>query len=33
VDVNLLKELHNHGSVKILKDRRQDLYQIKRIGK
>lgn len=33
VDVNLLKELHSHGSVKILEDRRHDLYQIKRVGK
>jgi predicted amidohydrolase/ribosomal protein S18 acetylase RimI-like enzyme len=31
VDVDLLKELHSHGSVKILKDRRHDLYQIKKI--
>lgn len=31
VDLNLLKELHEHGSVKILKDRRHDLYKIKKI--
>lgn len=32
VDVNLdlLKELHNHGSVRNLKDRRKDLYQVLR---
>lgn len=28
VDINLLKELHEHGSVKIMKDRRNDLYSI-----
>lgn len=28
VDVDLLRELHNHGSVKNLKDRRKDLYEI-----
>lgn len=28
VDLSLLTELHNHGSVQILKDRRKDLYQI-----
>jgi predicted amidohydrolase len=28
VDLNLLEELHNHGSVRNLKDRRIDLYQI-----
>ncbi len=33
VDVDLLKELHNHGSVKILQDRRHDLYQINKIKK
>ncbi|MBK0369705.1 bifunctional GNAT family N-acetyltransferase/carbon-nitrogen hydrolase family protein [Flavobacterium agrisoli] len=35
VDVNLdlLKELHEHGSVRILKDRRTDLYDIKKIEK
>jgi predicted amidohydrolase/ribosomal protein S18 acetylase RimI-like enzyme len=31
VDLNLLKELHEHGSVRILKDRRTDLYEIKNI--
>ena len=31
VDLNLLKELHEHGSVRILKDRRTDLYDIKKI--
>lgn len=29
VDLDLLKELHNHGSVRILKDRRTDLYDLK----
>lgn len=28
VDIDLLRELHNHGSVKNLKDRRKDLYEI-----
>jgi len=28
VDLNLLTELHEHGSVKNLKDRRKDLYQV-----
>ncbi|RMG28675.1 MAG: GNAT family N-acetyltransferase [Bacteroidetes bacterium] len=28
VDLDLLKELHNFGSVRILKDRRKDLYEI-----
>ncbi|TRZ46498.1 bifunctional GNAT family N-acetyltransferase/carbon-nitrogen hydrolase family protein [Robertkochia solimangrovi] len=28
-DLDLLKELHEHGSVRTLKDRRKDLYQIK----
>lgn len=31
VDINLLKELHEHGSVKIMKDRRHDLYSIKKL--
>ncbi|MHC5309758.1 bifunctional GNAT family N-acetyltransferase/carbon-nitrogen hydrolase family protein [Myroides sp. LJL116] len=31
VDVDLLKELHEHGSVKILKDRRLDLYEVKKL--
>lgn len=30
VDLDLLKELHEFGSVRILKDRRPDLYKIKR---
>lgn len=33
VDLNLLKELHEHGSARILKDRRTDLYEITRISK
>ncbi|WP_224485105.1 bifunctional GNAT family N-acetyltransferase/carbon-nitrogen hydrolase family protein [Robertkochia aurantiaca] len=28
VDLDLLKELHEHGSVKTLKDRRKDLYDV-----
>ncbi len=31
VDLNLLKHLHEHGTVRILKDRRHDLYQINKI--
>ena len=31
IDLDLLKELHEHGSVRILKDRRHDLYEIKKI--
>lgn len=31
VDVNLLKELHEHGSVQIKKDRRTDLYETKKL--
>jgi predicted amidohydrolase/GNAT superfamily N-acetyltransferase len=31
VDINLLKELHEHGSVRAMKDRRQDLYQLKKL--
>ncbi|KAF2339179.1 bifunctional GNAT family N-acetyltransferase/carbon-nitrogen hydrolase family protein [Flavobacterium tistrianum] len=31
VDLTLLKELHEHGSVKTLKDRRTDLYEIKKL--
>jgi len=31
VDLDLLKELHEHGSVRILKDRRHDLYEIKKL--
>ena len=30
VDLDLLKELHNFGSVRNLKDRRKDLYSVKR---
>lgn len=30
VDLDLLKELHNFGSVRILKDRRTDLYELRR---
>lgn len=30
VDLDLLKELHEYGSVRILKDRRLDLYKIKK---
>ncbi|MBK8493177.1 MAG: bifunctional GNAT family N-acetyltransferase/carbon-nitrogen hydrolase family protein [Saprospirales bacterium] len=30
VDVDLLNELHNHGSVKNLKDRRTDLYELRK---
>lgn len=29
VDLNLLRELHEHGSVRIKKDRRKDLYSLK----
>ncbi len=29
VDLNLLKELHNHGSVRTMQDRRHDLYKIR----
>ena len=31
VDINLLKELHEHGSVKTMKDRRTDLYNLKKL--
>lgn len=31
VDLDLLKELHEHGSVKIMKDRRHDLYNLKKL--
>jgi predicted amidohydrolase/ribosomal protein S18 acetylase RimI-like enzyme len=31
VDIDKLKELHEHGSVRILKDRRHDLYQLKKL--
>jgi predicted amidohydrolase/GNAT superfamily N-acetyltransferase len=30
VDIDLLNELHNYGSVKNLKDRRKDLFELKR---
>jgi predicted amidohydrolase len=29
VDLELLKELHEHGSVRVLKDRRTDLYEVR----
>ncbi|PLX31595.1 MAG: carbon-nitrogen hydrolase [Ignavibacteria bacterium] len=29
VDLELLKELHEHGSVRVLKDRRTDLYELR----
>ena len=31
VDINLLKELHEHGSVRTMKDRRLDLYNLKKL--
>jgi predicted amidohydrolase/ribosomal protein S18 acetylase RimI-like enzyme len=31
VDIDKLKELHEHGSVRILKDRRHDLYSLKKL--
>ena len=31
VDMNLLKELHEHGSVNTMKDRRHDLYNLTRL--
>jgi predicted amidohydrolase/ribosomal protein S18 acetylase RimI-like enzyme len=31
VDMDLLKELHEHGSVNTMKDRRHDLYQLKKL--
>nr|WP_294933634.1 bifunctional GNAT family N-acetyltransferase/carbon-nitrogen hydrolase family protein [uncultured Flavobacterium sp.] len=31
VDLNLLKELHEHGSVRTMKDRRFDLYELKKL--
>ena len=31
VDIDLLKELHEHGSVRTMKDRRHDLYQLKKL--
>jgi predicted amidohydrolase len=31
VDIDLLKQLHNYGTVKNLKDRRKDLYRLKKL--
>jgi hypothetical protein len=31
VDLNLLTELHNNGSVRNLIDRRKDIYELKRV--
>ena len=31
VDLDLITELHNHGSVKNLKDRRTDIFELKKI--
>jgi predicted amidohydrolase len=31
VDLDLLKQLHEYGTVRILKDRRHDLYNIKKL--
>ena len=31
VDLSLLRELHSHGAVKNLKDRRKDFYDVIRI--
>ncbi len=31
VDIDLLKELHQNGSVRTMKDRRKDLYQLKKL--
>lgn len=31
IDLDLLKKLHEHGSVRILKDRRHDLYKISKL--
>jgi predicted amidohydrolase len=31
IDLDLLKKLHEHGSVRILKDRRHDLYKINKL--
>lgn len=33
VDIDLLKHLHEYGSVRIMKDRRSDLYQLKKVAK
>ena len=32
VDLDLLKELHEHGAVRNLKDRRGDVYEVRRVG-
>jgi predicted amidohydrolase len=32
VNIDLLRELHNYGSVKNLKDRRTDLYELRTKG-
>lgn len=31
VDIDLINELHNYGSVKNLKDRRKDIYELKKV--
>ena len=31
VDIDLLKELHQNGSVRTMRDRRKDLYQLKKL--
>ena len=31
VDITLLKDLHHHGSVQNLKDRRKDVYALARL--
>lgn len=31
VDLNLLRELHHYGSVQTIKDRRTDLYEVRRL--
>ena len=33
LDLDLLRELHNFGSVKNLKDRRKDIYELKKVSK
>lgn len=33
VDIDLLRELHNYGSVKNLKDRRKDVFDLKKLSK
>jgi predicted amidohydrolase len=32
VDLDLLTELHNYGSVRNLKDRRGDIYKLRKVG-